>query len=119
MANVHNVDIDRIKYRAKEFGISMKYLCDCLGKRRGFLSVVRSGGDHIDENELAIIADKIHTTTDYLTGQTDDPEIPAEEDATPLSMEKAALINLVRSLPEEDVRRISDYVDFILSRRDS
>ena len=31
----------------------------------------------IDEEELALIADKINTTVAYLTGLTDDPEPPA------------------------------------------
>lgn len=119
MSNVTNIDFERLKSRARSKGIKLEYLNASVSKYRGFLSCVKSGSDRIDENELAIIADKLHTTTDYLTGQTDDPEIPTEEKSTPLSMEKAALINLVRSLPEEDVRRISDYVDFILSRRDS
>ena len=77
MANVTNVNIDRLKSLAKSQGITMKYLCDCLGKHRGFLSCVRNGTDRIDEEELALIADKINTTVAYLTGQTDDPEPPA------------------------------------------
>lgn len=56
----------------------MKYLCDCIGKYRGFLSCVRNGTDRIDEKELATIAELIHTTVAYLTGQTDDPNIPEE-----------------------------------------
>ena len=66
--NVKNVNVDRIKEFAKSKGITMKFLCDCLGKRRTFLTDVRRGVDHIDENELSIIADKLNTTVEYLTG---------------------------------------------------
>ena len=83
MANVNNVDVDRIKSRAKTFGITLKYLNQCIGKHDSFLSCVRNGTDRIDEEELAIIAEKINTTVAYLTGQTDDPEIPKESEALP------------------------------------
>jgi len=83
LANISNVNIDRIKMIAKNQGISMKYLCDCIGKHRGFLSCVRNGSDRIDEEELAIIAEKINTTVAYLTCQTDDPEPPKEPEILP------------------------------------
>lgn len=118
MGILYNVDVDRIKNLAKSQGITMTFLAQSIGKYRSFLSAVRLGTDRIDDDELLVIADKLHTTTDYLTGQTDDPEIPGAEKASPISMEKAALICLVRSLPDDDVRKISEYVDFIISRRD-
>lgn len=83
MANVNNVDVDRIKSRAKTFGITLKYLNQCIGKHDSFLSCVRNGTDRIDEAELAIIAEKINTTVAYLTGQTDDPETPKEPEELP------------------------------------
>ena len=77
MGNVHNVDVNKIKTLAKTQGLTMTYLCTLIGKRATFLVDVRNGNDHIDENELSIIADKLHTTVEYLTGQTDDPAKPA------------------------------------------
>ena len=74
MANVNNVNVDRIKARAKTFGITLKFLNTCIGKHDSFLSCVRNGTDRIDEEELAIIASKINTTVAYLTGETDAPE---------------------------------------------
>lgn len=117
MGILHNVDVDRIKNLAKSQGITMTFLAQSIGKYRNFLSAVRLGADRIHDDELLVIADRLHTTTDYLTGQTDDPEIPGTEKGSPISMEKAALINLVRSLPDDDVRKISEYVDFIISHR--
>lgn len=78
--NVTNVNTDRIKERARAQGITLKFLCDCLGKRRTFLTEVQFGKDHIDINELSIIADKLNTTVEYLTDQTDDPAKPAEKE---------------------------------------
>ena len=80
MCNITNVNIDKIRMLAKSQGITLKFLCDCIGKRSGFLNEVRFGKDHIDANELSIIADKLNTTVEYLTGQTDDPAKPAEKE---------------------------------------
>ena len=117
MGNVHNVNVDRIKARAKSYGMTMAYLNRCLGKHDGFLSCVRNGTDRIDEDELAVIAEKIHTTTAYLTGQTDDPEIP-QETAQQLSPAKADLIRRVQAMSDEEVQRVADIVDFVLAKRE-
>ena len=117
MSNVHNVDVDRIKKRAKEYGVTMAYLSRCIGKYTNFLSCVRLGTDRIDEDELAVIADKIHTTTAYLTGQTDDPELPQEAAPERISPAKADLIRKVQAMSDEEVRRVADIVDFVLSKR--
>lgn len=118
MGIVRNVNVDRIKDRAKLHGITMSYLSASIGKYSNFLSAVRLGTDRIDEDELAIIADKIHTTTAYLTGQTDDPEPPAAgETPEQLGPAKAELIRRVQSMSDDEVRRVAEIVDFVLSKR--
>lgn len=118
MGIVRNVNVDRIKDRAKLHGITMSYLSASIGKYSNFLSAVRLGTDRIDEDELAIIADKIHTTTAYLTGQTDDPELPQEAAPEQLSPAKADLIRKVQAMSDEEVRRVADIVDFVLAKRE-
>ena len=118
MGNVHNVNVDRIKARAKSYGMTMAYLNRCLGKHDSFLSCVRNGTDRIDEDELSIIAEKIHTTTAYLTGQTDDPEIPQETAPERISPAKAELIRRVQAMSDEEVQRVADIVDFVLAKRE-
>ena len=118
MGMVRNVNVDRIKDRAKLHGITMSYLSASIGKYSNFLSAVRLGTDRIDEDELAIIADKIHTTTAYLTGQTDDPELPQEAAPEQLSPAKADLIRKVQAMSDEEVRRVADIVDFVLAKRE-
>lgn len=68
--NVKDVQIDRIRELAKEQGVSMRYLCELVGKKRNFLALVALGKDYVDENELTIIASRLGTTVDYLTGKT-------------------------------------------------
>ena len=96
----------------------MSYLSASIGKYSNFLSAVRLGTDRIDEDELAIIADKIHTTTAYLTGQTDDPELPQEAAPERISPAKAELIRKVQAMSDEEVRRVADIVDFVLAKRE-
>lgn len=74
---VTNVDVNRIKALAKKQGIQMKYFCDYFGKAQSYFADIRNGKNRLDENELSIIADKLNTTVEYLTGQTDDPAKPA------------------------------------------
>ena len=125
--NVPNVDIDRVKEFAKQQGLTMKYLCDCLGKRRGFLTAVRNGRDHIDAHELSIIADKLHTTTDYLIGVTDDPSPPAPAqpaDSDAVTPEQLATLDpatrriadLFSSLPEAERQEALHYIEYIIAR---
>jgi transcriptional regulator with XRE-family HTH domain len=71
--------INSIQALAKKQGISMKFLCDQLGKRRSFLSEVRLGKDRIHDNEIEVIASILSTTPAYLRGEIDDPEPPAAE----------------------------------------
>ena len=80
MANVHNSNVNKIKDLAKAQGITLKYFCDCFGKHRNFLTNVRNGKDYLDEDEIQFIADKLNTTVEYLTDQTDDPAKPAEKE---------------------------------------
>lgn len=124
MSNVQNVDIDRIKSRAKALGISYAFLCAQLGKGKGFFNDVRRGINHIDAYELSIIADKLHTTTDYLIGATDDPSPPAPAPADAVTPEYLATLDpatlrifeLFNSLPEDKRREALDYIEFIIAR---
>ena len=79
MVKVTNVDVNRIKALAKKQGIQMKYFCDYFGKAQSYFADIRNGKNRLDENELQFIADKLHTTVEYLTDQTDDPACPDEK----------------------------------------
>lgn len=80
MSTLHKTNVDRIKKLAKQQGLTMKYFCDCFGKHRSYLTSIRNGNGHLDENEIQFIADKLNTTVEYLTDQTDDPAKPAEKE---------------------------------------
>lgn len=127
MSNVQNVDIDRIKSRAKALGISYAFLCAQLGKGKGFFNDVRRGINHIDAHELSIIADKLHTTTDYLIGVTDDPSPPAPAPTDTVTPEQLAsldpatrrIADLFSSLPEAERQEALHYIEYIIARSKS
>lgn len=121
----------RIKVRAKSQGLTLKFLCDCLGKRGSFLTDVACKKDRIDAYELSIIAEKLHTTTDYLIGATDDPALPAPPDApaqpadsdavTPeqlaaLDPATRKIAELFGSLPEAERQEALHYIEYIIAR---
>ena len=68
--------IQKIKEVAKQQGITQTHLCKEIGKRPTFLNEVRLGKDRIDDSEISAIANILHTTPEYLRGETDDPSVP-------------------------------------------
>lgn len=103
--NVKDVQIDRIQELAQAQGVSMRYLCELVGKRRrGFFADIRNGKDYIDENELTIIASRLGTTVDYLTGKTDDSGVSIQQqiDAAITAKEADELTAIFERLSEED-----------------
>ena len=71
--------VQRMRSLAKSKGITLTYLCKCIGKRANFLSDVNLGNASLTDKELAIIANKLDTTVEYLTGKTDNPNIDESE----------------------------------------
>lgn len=112
----------RIKVRAKSQGLTLKFLCDCLGKRGSFLTDVACKKDRIDAYELSIIAEKLHTTPEFLTGVTDDPSQPADVgEVTPEFLETLdpatlRIFELFNSLPEDKRREALHYIEYIIAR---
>ncbi len=108
--------VDKIKELSTKNGITMKFLCDCLGKRRGFLSEVRCGKDKIDDAELDIIAKQLHTTPEYLRGETDDPS-PIKTDGDwvdeiKISPAKLALAKQIAEMSETHAEVLSGLSKF-------
>lgn len=131
LVKVPTVCIDRIKELAKQEGLTLKFFSDRFGKKQSYFGDIRNGKNRLDESELAFIADRLHTTTDYLTGATDDPLQPAQPDApaqptdpnavTPeflatLSPSTRQIYELVESLPDDKRQEAIDYIQFIISR---
>ena len=105
MSNNYAMCINRIQAFAKSQGITMKFLCDCLGKRRSFLTEVKAGKDKLDDDEIVVIARNLHTTPEYLRGETDDPSVP-ESDWTAEIKKDPRKESLMKRLAEMDVETL-------------
>ncbi|MGM9683228.1 MAG: helix-turn-helix domain-containing protein [Eubacteriales bacterium] len=109
-----NIDtiINRIKELSKQRGITQTYLCKVIGKRATFLSEVKHGKDNIDENEINAIAKELHTTPEYLKGETDDSK---SEESTIIVINKSPvkrrLLDRIATMNDDDVQAIENLLN--------
>ncbi len=95
------VEINKIDELAKEKGIKASFICSSLGKSESFLRQVRAERCKISESDLAIIADILGTTTDYLHGKTDKKEKPGV--SAELSERDIRILKIMRKLSDEQL----------------
>ena len=76
--------IDKIEALAKEKGVSLSFICGKLGLARNYLSEVKKGKTKISDDRIAIIADLLNTTPEYLKGETDIKEKPSSSLGSPV-----------------------------------
>lgn len=72
MAKIFCVNVERIREKAKENGITLKHLCDLCGRSRTYICDAARGNARIGDYEIAVIANALHTSVEYLTDKTDD-----------------------------------------------
>lgn len=68
--------LERIKERAKQFGLSLSDVAEKTGISPNTVYSWRVKTPRSDK--LRQVAELLHTTTDYLNGLTDDPDIPGK-----------------------------------------
>ena len=116
MKSYNAANVAKIKEMAKERGISQKFLCDCLGKRRTFLTDVAHNKDKIDPDELVIIADKLNTTIEYLTDQTEQKEKPTVQTDDELDPEIEELLDLLEQMHPDDLKKVIDFAEWLIAK---
>lgn len=92
-------EIDKIKELAKEQGKSLSYICKQLNVANNYLTDVAAGRNQLKPDRLAQIADILGTTPEYLRGETDIKEKPAENGG--LSEDDKKLLDFFNRLPEK------------------
>ena len=65
---------NRIKEKAKQNGIAVKTMLSDCQLSKSTINSMMSRGSWIQANTLAIIADYLDCSVDYLLGRTDDPQ---------------------------------------------
>ena len=103
--------IDFVLHLAKEKGISQAFICNKLGLSRNYLAEVKKGKTSLTDDRLAVIADILNTTPEYLKGETDTKENPAGESTDGLSDYDARLLDWFHSLPPEKRQAILEIGD--------
>lgn len=98
-------EIDKIKKLAKEQGKSLSFICAQLKTSRTFFLDVERGKSSLKPDRLAQIADILGTTPEYLRGETDVKEKPAENGE--LSEDDIKLLKICHQLPPEFQRAIA------------
>lgn len=104
-------EIDRIKELAKEQKRSLSYICAQIGVANNYLTDIARGKNTLKPDRLAQIADILGTTPEYLRGETDIKEKPAENGE--LSEDDKKLLDFFNRLPEKvqnlfaDMERLS------------
>lgn len=64
---------EKIEMLRKHNGISLTHLNHAIGAYRGKITDVKNGKASFTKSEIAILAEKLGTSADYLLGNTDDP----------------------------------------------
>lgn len=91
------VRYDRIWELCKETGKKRSHLSKAMGHSERYLLDARKQNTNIKFDELAILANELNTTPEYLIGETDDPGI------------KKPLGHLTEGLSEEEYEFILWY----------
>lgn len=94
------MDFFRLEQLRKEQGVSNTFLCNLVGRDRTYINVCKNKGIKIPDEYIKKWAHALHTTPEYLNGETDIKEQPATNDDG-LTEEQREIIELFdRADPE-------------------
>ena len=97
------LNFDRITQLAKENHKSLSFLsANVLGKYRTFLRDVRDHNGKITDEQIAILANALNTTSAYLKGETDIKEKAAPVSGSDLSERDIEFLKIFRQLSVEE-----------------
>ncbi|KRL88694.1 helix-turn-helix domain-containing protein [Lactobacillus kalixensis] len=106
--------LDRIKERAKKFDMSLQDIAEKTGISPNTIYSWRKKTPRIDK--LQKVADVLHTSTDYLNGKTDNPNISDDINtkSADLADDDVLFTYQGKEIPAEDM----DYIRGLLKRFD-
>ena len=105
--------INRIRTLSKENGISLSYICKKMDVNRVYFIDCEKSGRTIPDDKLAIIADALHTSVEYLKGETEQKENPLAQ----FSPETVALVERISKLSPDMAKKALEYIDFITQKK--
>lgn len=111
------VVLDRIKELSKKKGWSLSFLASKLGLAASYFTDVKNGKTKISDDRLITVADILGTTPEYLKGETDVKEKPAEADVT-FDDFTYALHGETKELTEENKQKLLEMARFFKMQQD-
>lgn len=105
-------NIDRILLLSKEQGVSLTSLCKKIDRSRSYLSEIAARHRNVPNEYIPAIADALHTTPEYLNGETDIKEKTAD---LVVSGKDKELLDLIEKLTEEQRQMLILQVKGLLS----
>lgn len=115
------VDFDRLEALIKEQGKKKSYLCELIGKRRGYIADAKQGHGRISDEYLEVFAQELGTTAAYLRGETEEKSAkkePAPTDGDGLTKTKLEFINRLLAVDDLDIQMLNNILDTIIARRE-
>lgn len=98
-----------------ERGIKNHFIEKAIGGYRGKLSELKKGKTSLTDDEIATIATILGTSSAYLKYETDIKEVAAQPDG--LSEQDRSILELLRSLPQEDQARAVAYLQALVDKQ--
>ena len=105
------VNFEKLKSLIKEQGVSQTFICSRLNKHRSFLLDVYNHRSSLKPEQIEVIAEILHTTSEYLTDQTEEKGIKKETASNDDLIN--ALVAKIMSLPDEDREKALSYIDYL------
>lgn len=115
---------ERIRNTREDMDMLQQELADAVKINVSVLSRIEKGARQIRDDELVKIADKLHVTTDYLLGRTDDarpletslapPVAPASTPA--LTPQDRELLHKYHTLTPDHQQDIDHQLDFLYDK---
>lgn len=95
-------NVERAKQIAKSKGISFAFVCNQIGRSRGYLAEILINGRDIPEKMLEPVANALGVTVEELTGeeQKEKPSAPETVSLSGLSPEDAELVQKILNASE-------------------
>ena len=111
-----NPMVDRIKETAADKGVSLKFLCEKIGRGKTYFSDVVNGSGEIPRDRLDVIARTLGTTVEYLLTGEATKKAPSETGERQKSIMDAGYFRVMQSAQDkgytpEDIQLAIDFLD--------
>ena len=109
------LNINKIKTLAKEQGISLSFICGKIGVAKVYFNDIQKHGRKIPEERLALIADILKTTPEYLCDKTEEKRKPPQN--RELSEDEIYMLKLFHQISDEDKKMAKSFLQMLLKNR--